>query len=174
MSDPNPIPPVQHPAGAEPSQPAEYPPPGQYPPKSQPTFEPGQYPPPLISSAPPAPPTQHPANPYASTSTPAAAPYGYGAGSSASAQPGTASTNVLAIIALVLGFVVPIGGIVTGHIALSQIKKSGESGRGLALAGTIMGYAFTGLAILGVIAYIVFIVILFSTAGHTSGYTSKY
>ncbi|MFD1721113.1 DUF4190 domain-containing protein [Amnibacterium endophyticum] len=52
-------------------------------------------------------------------------------------------TNVLAIIALVLAFVVAPGGIICGHIALSQIKRTGEQGRGLALAGTILGYVFT-------------------------------
>ena len=30
--------------------------------------------------------------------------------------------------------------IITGHIALSQIKKTGEQGRGLAIAGLIIGY----------------------------------
>ncbi|KQV07217.1 hypothetical protein ASC63_07840 [Leifsonia sp. Root112D2] len=50
-------------------------------------------------------------------------------------------TNVLAIIALVLSLIsVSIGGVITGHIALSQIKKTGEQGRGLALAGLIIGY----------------------------------
>lgn len=52
-------------------------------------------------------------------------------------------TNVLAIVALVLGIVVPIGGIICGHIALGQIKRTGENGRGLALAGTIIGYVLT-------------------------------
>src|SRR3954471_6703045 len=52
-------------------------------------------------------------------------------------------TNVLAIVALILGIVVPIGGIICGHIALSQIKRTGENGRGLALAGTIIGYVLT-------------------------------
>ncbi|RFA14273.1 hypothetical protein B7R21_06720 [Subtercola boreus] len=81
-------------------------------------------------------------------------------------------TNTLAIIALVLGLTIPIGGIVTGHIALGQIRRTGESGRGMALAGLIIGYAYTALVILAIIAYIVFFVVLFSTAGlsHSSGY----
>ena len=58
-------------------------------------------------------------------------------------------TNTLAIIALILGFVCAPAAIVTGHIALGKIKRSGESGRGLALAGTILGYVFTGLAVIG-------------------------
>lgn len=50
-------------------------------------------------------------------------------------------TNVLAIISLVLSIIgISIGGVITGHIALSQIKKRAEGGRGLALAGVIVGY----------------------------------
>ena len=63
--------------------------------------------------------------------------------------------NTLAIVALVLSFVVSIAGIVCGHLALRQIKETGESGRELALAGLIIGYAFTALAVLAVLAWIV-------------------
>lgn len=50
-------------------------------------------------------------------------------------------TNVLAIISLVLSIIgISIGGVITGHIALSQIKKRAEGGRGLAIAGLIIGY----------------------------------
>lgn len=52
-------------------------------------------------------------------------------------------TNTLAIIALISSFFISVLGIVLGHIALSQIKKTGEGGRGLALAGTIIGYVAT-------------------------------
>lgn len=57
-------------------------------------------------------------------------------------------TNPLAIVALIAAFVVPLAGIICGHIALAQIKRSGERGHGLALAGTILGYVFVGLGIL--------------------------
>lgn len=53
----------------------------------------------------------------------------------------TAKTNVLAIVSLVtsiLGF--SLVGIITGHIGLSQIKKTGEAGSGLAIAGLVIGY----------------------------------
>jgi hypothetical protein len=60
-------------------------------------------------------------------------------------------TNVLAIVALILGIVVPIGGIICGPIALGQIKRTGEAGRGLAMAGLIIGIVFT---IIGVIVII--------------------
>ncbi len=57
-------------------------------------------------------------------------------------------TNTLAIVALILGFVVPLGGIICGHLALGQIKRTGESGHGLAMAGTVIGYVLTGLTVL--------------------------
>jgi hypothetical protein len=77
-------------------------------------------------------------------------------------------TNTLAIIALVLGFVVPLGGIICGHIALGQIKRTGEGGRGLALAGLILGYVFTALLVLYIIGVIVFVLIAIPTAGYTT------
>jgi hypothetical protein len=64
--------------------------------------------------------------------------------------------NTLAIVALVLSFVVSIGGIVCGHLALAQIKRTGEAGREFALAGLIIGYVITGAAVLAVIAWAVF------------------
>jgi hypothetical protein len=62
--------------------------------------------------------------------------------------------NTLAVvsIATALTSVGAVAAIITGHVALTQIKKSGESGRGLALAGTIVGYvtiAFWALASIG-------------------------
>ena len=49
--------------------------------------------------------------------------------------------NVLSIISLVTSILaISIVGIITGHIALSQIKKTGEKGYGLALGGLIVGY----------------------------------
>jgi hypothetical protein len=57
-------------------------------------------------------------------------------------------TNTLAIVALIAAFVVPLAGIIVGHIALGQIKKTGEAGHGLALWGTILGYVFTALYII--------------------------
>lgn len=65
-------------------------------------------------------------------------------------------TNTLAIIALIGSFLVPIVGIICGHMALAQIKRTGESGRALALAGTIIGYVYTALIVL-IIAFSVFV-----------------
>jgi hypothetical protein len=48
--------------------------------------------------------------------------------------------NILAVIAFVAAFMVPVAAIVLGHISLSQLKRSGEQGRGLAIAGLVIGY----------------------------------
>jgi peptidyl-prolyl cis-trans isomerase B (cyclophilin B) len=104
-------------------------------------------------------------NPYAQPSAYAQpAPY---AGAPAYAYAPGPRTNTMAIIGFVLAFVVSVAGIVVSHIALSQIKRTGEGGRGLALAGLILGYVFTGFWVLYVVIIIIVIVV---SAGQ--GYTS--
>lgn len=49
-------------------------------------------------------------------------------------------TNGMAIAALILAFVFFPLGIILGHMARGQIKRSGEGGRGLATAALILGY----------------------------------
>ena len=57
------------------------------------------------------------------------------------AQASAAKTNVLAIVSLVTSILgIGIVGVITGHIGLHQIKTTGEQGRGLAIAGLIIGY----------------------------------
>jgi hypothetical protein len=63
----------------------------------------------------------------------------------------TRGTNGLAIAALVLGilwvyWVGSILAVIFGHVALSQIHRSRQGGRGLAIAGLVLGYV--GLALL--------------------------
>jgi multisubunit Na+/H+ antiporter MnhB subunit len=55
--------------------------------------------------------------------------------------------NGFAIAALVCGIVFNILGIVFGVIALGQIKRTGEEGRGLALAGIWIGVASLALTV---------------------------
>jgi peptidyl-prolyl cis-trans isomerase B (cyclophilin B) len=57
-------------------------------------------------------------------------------------------TNVLAVVSLVAALCLPPAGIVTGHIALTQIKRTGADGRGLAIAGLVLSYVFTILIVL--------------------------
>lgn len=50
------------------------------------------------------------------------------------------STNETAIAALILVFVFFPLGIILGHIARGQIKRTGQGGRGLATAALVIGY----------------------------------
>lgn len=62
------------------------------------------------------------------------------------------STNGFAIAAMVLSLVgASILGVIFGHVALGQIKRNNQEGRGMALAGVILGW-------IGVVLYIVFII----------------
>jgi len=63
-------------------------------------------------------------------------------------------TNTLAIVSLVLAFVAPLIGLVLGFVALSQVKRNGEGGRGLALAAVIIGGVITLFYVVLVIAMI--------------------
>ncbi len=66
--------------------------------------------------------------------------------------------NVLSIVAFVLSIVgVSLIGVILGHIALSQVKRTGERGRGFAVAALILGYI--GIAV-GIILVIVWIAVL--------------
>jgi len=94
---------------------------------------------------------------------PAAAPYGgQGYPQQYTPYPTEPKTNVLSIISLIasiVGFlwIIPflgsLGGAIMGHLALGQIKKNGEKGRGLALAGIIVGWAGVALFVVGVIIF---------------------
>lgn len=63
-------------------------------------------------------------------------PYGY-----VPSQP----TNTMAILSLVFGFLISILGVIFGFIALGQLKKpehANEQGKGLAIAGIVIGFVF--------------------------------
>lgn len=65
-------------------------------------------------------------------------------------------TNTLAIVALIVSFFpsFQIVAVILGHIALSQIKKTHEGGRGLAIAALIIGYVITFIAIITLVVVI--------------------
>ena len=52
-------------------------------------------------------------------------------------------TNGMAIASLICAFVFAPLGIIFGHISLSQIKRTGEEGHGLAVAGLVISYVIT-------------------------------
>ena len=71
--------------------------------------------------------------------------------------------NTLAVVsfATALTSIGAIGAIVMGHISLAQLKRSGESGRGFALAGVVIGYVTVASWLIGGL----FLVILGSVIG---------
>ena len=88
-------------------------------------------------------------------------------------QPAWRPTNQLAIASiacaaaqLLVPILTAIPAIILGHIARSQIRRTGENGDGLALAGLIIGYAG---AVLGLIGLIVFLSILARIKQQTPG-----
>ena len=156
LTPPQPTPP-QGPDGANPVQsnpgqsnpgPAVPPPPYAGGPQTPPYAAPG------VPYQPPAYPVQQPVQQYPGAAPVYGAPYGGAPYGYAPAR----RTNALAIVAMIasiLGFiwVLPlIGGLtgaIMGHISLGQIKRTGEGGRGMALAGVIVGWIGVGLIVIG-------------------------
>jgi hypothetical protein len=141
------------------ASPAGYPPAGQY-------QQPGPYPayPPAGQYQQPGPyPAYPPAGQYQQPVQYSPYPVGYpGAQYGYSPYPPTRSTNGLAIASLICSLaafgcgISAIAGIICGFIARNQIRRSGENGSGMALAGIIVGFAVVAL----IIIYIVFVVVL--------------
>src|SRR5262245_6808024 len=97
-------------------------------------------PPPPYGAYPPPPPGAYPGH------------YGY------PRYPQPQPTNALAIASLVCAFLFAPLGIIFGHISLSQINKTGEEARGLAVAGLVSSYLITVLTILVVVLSVLFAV----------------
>ena len=74
--------------------------------------------------------------------------------------------NTLSIVAFILAFVVSLGAVICGHIALVQIRRTGERGRGLAIWALVLGY----LGILLGIVYAVVIIGLIANGVATGAY----
>jgi hypothetical protein len=104
-----------------------------------------------------APPAYGPPPAYGAPPTYGPPPMGYGPGNTPYAytpfQP-SRGTNGLATASLILGilgwiyFIPAILAVIFGHVAMGQIKRTGQGGRGLAVAGTILGYAWIALFVL--------------------------
>ncbi|WP_425841654.1 DUF4190 domain-containing protein [Microbacterium sp. PA5] len=155
-ADAAPTPPPATPPAASPLPPYAAPqPPAAHPGAAAPGYQaPGYpapaYPPPPAYGAGAQPPaTGYPAGAYA---PPAgyAAPYGY-------AGPRTNPLAITSMVSSIVGFalawtwVLALGvivGVITGHIALSQIARTHEKGRGMALAGVIVGWVGIGIGLL--------------------------
>jgi len=64
-------------------------------------------------------------------------------------------TNVWAAISL-FGVLLPILGVVAGHIGLHQTRDGGQRGRDLAIVGLVIGYAGIVTTLVGVALAVVF------------------
>lgn len=87
---------------------------------------------------------------------PARAPEQYPPAYAQQPSPAGPKTNTLAIVSLVSAFFVSLAAVITGHIALGQIRRTGESGHGLAVTGLVLGYVGVATKILVVVIVIVF------------------
>lgn len=76
-----------------------------------------------------------------------------------------AYTNTFALISIITAFLSPVAAIVFGHLALGQIKRTGDAGRGLALTGLIIGYSYFVMIALFVLFYLSMIGIMFASFG---------
>jgi hypothetical protein len=135
------------------------------PPQSEPV-EPTPVEPTVVQPTPGEPTPQAAAPAYTAPPAPQAyptAPSSYPAYGQVSTAP---RTNVLAIVAFILAFFISIAGVIVGFIALSQIKRTGEGGRGLALAAVILGFVFLALGII----FVIFWVVLFAEYGNYYNY----
>lgn len=136
------------------------PPGGATPPPAAPTPPP----PPPAAPAPAAYPTPPPAYPTPPPAYPAPPAQPYASYPPRSPKP---KTNGLAIASMVLGIlslvffcawffpVMPILAVVFGHIALSQIRKQGTAGRGMAIAGLVTGYIGLAITVVMIILMII-------------------
>jgi peptidyl-prolyl cis-trans isomerase B (cyclophilin B) len=95
---------------------------------------------------------------------PSVAPYGY---------PPPRPTNGFAVASLICAFLAAPLGIIFGHVSLSQIKRTGEDGRGLAIAGLIIGYLVTIGSIIALVVMVVFTIAIARELDNQSRYDSS-
>jgi len=151
------------PAGAPVPPPAGYGPPAGYaaPPAAS-GYTPPSYPPPAYGA--PAGQAQHApgyAPPPAAYGAPGT-PMGYAGYTTVRTNPLAIASLISSLVGVVMSWtwVLAIGvlvGVVLGHIALSQIRRTGERGRGMALAGVIIGWVAIGLTVLLILAFVLFL-----------------
>ncbi len=122
--------------------------------RGEPASAPPQYAPPQYGQVPPrgyGPPPGYP-------------PPGYGAQGYPPPAWGR-PTNTMAIVALVMAFVFAPAGLILGIVARKQIRRTGEDGDGLALAGIIVGGIVTAIFVLIIALWIVAFAAITSNGG---------
>ena len=83
---------------------------------------------------------------------PATGPFGQGAsyGRAYGATP-SPDYNTFAVLSPIFAVVVPPAGVVLGHLALPRIRRTGERGRAVAIAGLVIGYLMCALLVAALI-----------------------
>lgn len=79
-----------------------------------------------------------------------------------------ASLNTLSVVSLAsaISGIGALIAVITGHIALKQIKQTSEAGRTLALTGTVLGYVhLAGWIIFGILGVITKVLIISGAFG---------
>ncbi|MBP7834548.1 DUF4190 domain-containing protein [Candidatus Saccharibacteria bacterium] len=92
--------------------------------------------------------------------------------------PVSSKTNVLSVIGLIFAFFVPLIGLICSIIGLAQVKKKGEKGKGLAIAGIIISVIVGLLQILTIVLIVVAVnsnnITLKTYRDSSVGYSVKY
>ncbi|QTX05363.1 DUF4190 domain-containing protein [Agromyces archimandritae] len=83
----------------------------------------------------------------------------------APAAPPARTTNAWAVASIILVWFGAIFGLIAGYIALSQIKRTGEGGRGLALAAVIIGW----IVVAAIVLWVIFAVIIVGMSSVPAG-----
>lgn len=109
------------------------------------------------------------------------AAYGSGYGGAPAGYQQLPPTNTLAIIGMVVSifgtmsgfFLAGIAGIIMGHMALKQIRTTGERGEGMAKAALWVGYIGTALWVLFWVVYVLIFVIIIGGATFGAMFSSS-
>lgn len=129
---------------------------------------PPRYAPPSVPPSPEsAPPTERPEAAGTGESGSAVPPDGYADGDGRPGAPAPRPPlNGLAVAALICGILgLAPAAIVLGHVGFAQARRSGQRGRGLAIAGFLLGYLALVLLLVGALVYSAFV-----TGLRTDGY----
>ena len=88
-----------------------------------------------------------------------------------------AKLNSLAVVsfALSVAWIGAVAGVITGHFALAQLKRTGERGRRLAITGLVIGYVYIGLSLLwGALMFGLALRGLIDYRGHNMGHMGQF
>jgi Domain of unknown function (DUF4190) len=104
-------------------------------------------------------------------------PGGYPYAPAYNPQSGSNGMSIAALVCGICGFIYGIPavlGIIFGCISLSQIKRTGQQGRGMAIAGIVLGILWLVLGIIVVVAIVAFVHSNAVNNGFDNGYDNGF